>query len=521
MGDRVFYSVTSRSLREDDCMLLAQVRRAYFEKKPRQSGRVHTETFGADDSAKYRMTRHDLKWEMTGSGHVLQRAVSAAGGGYAVLTWDEAGDLREKADFSREHRWLRSSFYRGNPKRPELQLQPGTDETLTGLRYDSHAGRYQRSKLFAYPMEGTDSERIWMDNETGTPDIEADTSDGMFYYCTEAELQARRAAAKRRDSAEAEDEPGWNSTQGAPIQFQFIRNEHVLDEATAPQPSLELESEDGPLLPEMEAYTPPAGLEDCIIDTQVPAEPAVIEEDVAPVPVVFQPQKAPEQTELDPQPAALPDVMQPAKRIVVSGAESYLYFGQLKDGRRQGEGRTQMQSGHTAYEGGFSGDKREGFGTYYYKSGRLCYAGNWQQNQRSGLGVSFSARDGSLFVGNWEDNTPTGRGAAFNSDGTLSYYGMWLDGLRDGSGTEYFGGKVLYEGQWRRDCYNGQGCLYLSGGGTLTGTFHGGFAEGTCEECSASGETVRTGVWQHGRFVSGVCYRDGKPADIVVKGDGA
>lgn len=523
MGDRIFYSVTSRQLREDDRELLAQVRRAYFETGAPQHGRAAAQTFGANDEARYRMTRRTMKWELTAGGRVLQRAVPVGEEGYAILTWDTAGDLREKADFDRRHHWLRSSFYRGNPKRPELLLEP-VGEELSCLRYDDGIGKYRRTRLFAYPMEKTDAARIWMDNEAGTPDIEAETSDGRFYYCTQQELAARQTAASRRDNAEAEDVPGWDATPATPISFQFIRNEHVLDQTTAPQLNLELESEDGPLLLEVEDPLPqPAlpALEDCIIDTETPDEPAVIEEDVAPVPVVFQPVP---QAPATPEPAPVPalpcaDALMPDKRIPVSDTETYLYFGALQDGRRQGRGRTQMPSGYTAYEGGFAGDKRDGFGTYYYKSGKLCYAGYWHQNRRSGIGVSFSARDGSLFVGQWENNIPTGRGAAFDGEGALSYYGMWLDGRRDGYGTEYHDGKVLYDGSWHGDCYHGQGCLHLSGGGTLTGTFRGGFADGSCEERDVQGRIVRTGVWAHGRFVSGVCYRDGKPAEIVVKKD--
>ncbi|ARP51012.1 hypothetical protein B6259_09090 [Ruminococcaceae bacterium CPB6] len=515
MGERVFYAITSRSLQEDDRRLLAQVRRTYFEENGAwQQGRVDSDTFGMDDTARYRMTRHSMKWELTAGGQVLQRAVPTENGGYAILTRDEAGDLREKADFDRDHRWVRSSFFHGNPKRPELMLEPEKGDTMLCLRYDDRLHKYRRSYLVACLAEQTDSDRVQMDSEAGAPDILADTSDGMLYYCTPEERNARQAAAdKHGESGPSE----WNAAPEAPIDFQFIRNEHVLDETTAPQLDLEVESEDGPLLLEMADAAPPA-LEDCIIDTQVPDEPAVIEEDVVPVPVVFRPPAQPEPAPAAPEPE-LADSLRPARRIVVSNKEIYLYFGPLRDGRRQGQGRTQMQNGHTAYEGGFSGDKREGFGTYYYKSGHLCYAGNWHQNQRSGLGVSFSARDGSLFVGSWENNTPTGRGAAFNRDGSLSYYGMWLDGLRDGRGIEYYGGSVLYEGQWRQDCYNGHGCLHLSGGGTLTGTFRDGFANGPCEEHAADGKTVRTGVWQNGHFVSGVSYRDGKPAEIVIRED--
>ncbi|HCC01965.1 MAG TPA: hypothetical protein DEP60_04615, partial [Ruminococcaceae bacterium] len=112
MGGRRYYSVTSRKLREDDLSLLARVRRAYFEKNAPQRGRTSDETFGTDDVARYHMTRRGMKWELTAGGQVLQRAVPEADG-YAVLTWDIAGDLREKADYNKRNQWLRSAFYRG------------------------------------------------------------------------------------------------------------------------------------------------------------------------------------------------------------------------------------------------------------------------------------------------------------------------------------------------------------------------------------------------------------------------
>ena len=54
-------------------------------------------------------------------------------------------------------------------------------------------------------------------------------------------------------------------------------------------------------------------------------------------------------------------------------------------------------------------------------------------------------------------------------------------------------------------------------GGTLTGIFRDGSANGPCEERDADGNTVRTGVWKDGAFVSGVRYEDGKPCEIVTR----
>ena len=51
-----------------------------------------------------------------------------------------------------------------------------------------------------------------------------------------------------------------------------------------------------------------------------------------------------------------------AKRIIVSAEESCLYFGELLDGMRTGRGRTEQESGATAYEGDYKNDQRDGWG---------------------------------------------------------------------------------------------------------------------------------------------------------------
>ena len=150
---------------------------------------------------------------------------------------------------------------------------------------------------------------------------------------------------------------------------------------------------------------------------------------------------------------AQPAALIPAKRIVVSSMESYLYFGRLINGLREGRGRTQSADGKTAYEGGYRADLREGFGVYYYKSGRLCYAGGWKRNLRDGMGVAFGSRDGSIFVGRWKDGVATGRGSAFDMDGNLTYTGEWKNGRRHGRGTEYRKGRVTRTGLWREDVF--------------------------------------------------------------------
>lgn len=191
------------------------------------------------------------------------------------------------------------------------------------------------------------------------------------------------------------------------------------------------------------------------LDAKKAEDPAENPAPNTPAPTSGEPQPK-ESKAAEPGPAGMegplaPGAITAAKRIVVSARESYLYFGGIAQGLREGRGRTQMANGCTAYEGGYRQDKRDGFGAYYYKSGKPCYIGNWRQNKRQGLGVAFSARDGSLFVGNWENNIPTGRGTAFDENGQVIYSGEWKDGKRHGQGTEYADGKAVYCGEWRED----------------------------------------------------------------------
>ncbi|MGN1132070.1 MAG: hypothetical protein ACI4RL_04135, partial [Ruminococcus sp.] len=53
-----------------------------------------------------------------------------------------------------------------------------------------------------------------------------------------------------------------------------------------------------------------------------------------------------------------------ADLIINSGGERYLYYGELNENLlRDGYGRTQMDSGKTAYEGNYKNNKRNGFGS--------------------------------------------------------------------------------------------------------------------------------------------------------------
>ncbi len=237
------------------------------------------------------------------------------------------------------------------------------------------------------------------------------------------------------------------------------------------------------------------------------------------------------------------------KVIRVSDSERYLYFGELKSGRRCGRGRTMMENGSTAYEGGYLDDKRDGFGVYYYKTGRICYVGDWKANRRNGVGVAFQPSDRSMYVGGWDNDCPIGMGAKFDKNGNLSFAGRWEDGEREGAGMMYNPedgsifvsrwendtlsdkgtkfdaqgnliysgswnkgkregkgtaydkrGLVLYTGSWRDDKYDGKGTLYLSGGYRIEGDFKQGKVNGYAVAVNKQGGSLYEGQWQDNRY---------------------
>ncbi len=245
-----------------------------------------------------------------------------------------------------------------------------------------------------------------------------------------------------------------------------------------------------------------------------------------------------------------PRKMVPVDKVIrVSDNEQYLYFGELKSGRRNGRGRTMMKNGCTAYEGGYLDDKRDGFGVYYYKTGKICYVGDWKSNRRNGVGVAFQPSDRSMYVGGWDNDCPIGMGAKFDSTGNLSFAGRWESGSREGAGMMYDPqdgsifvscwendvlsdkgtkfdsqgnliysgswhkgkrsgrgtqydkrGLVLYTGTWKDDKYDGKGTLYLSGGYRIEGEFSGGKVNGYAVAVNKHGGSLYEGQWRDNRY---------------------
>lgn len=410
--------------------LLAQVRRSYFTALRGLSGKTRSSTTGVELCTRYKIGRGIFQWLKIGGKTVLQKAFSQPDG-YYIITWNMTGEMVSKSRYGADHRWLQTSYYSGDTSRPAALLKPGQGDGLVLLRFDSEKQKYTQTELVPCAYRAGTAEQSLVNAVVGEPQVYAETDGGVFCYCTPAERESRTAVLKDLESGGAQ--PDWPEEPDIELDFEYIEND---PSASAPEPEYR---EPPAQIPEGQDYA--ANHELFSIGEPVPE----------PTKYTVAAKGLGGATQISA--AIAPHMERAAKRIVISAEESYLYFGKVIDGLRQGRGRTQMQDGCTAYEGGYINDKRDGFGTYYYKSGKICYVGGWKANKRDGVGVAFSSRDGSVFVGRWKNNIPTGSGAAFDAEGNLIYTGEWKNGLRHGHGTEYKNGEIVFSGEFREDKY--------------------------------------------------------------------
>ncbi|MFU0831372.1 MAG: MORN repeat protein [Oscillospiraceae bacterium] len=436
---------------------------------------------------RYKIGGGDFRWRKISGKTVVQEAFRRPDG-FRLVTWDLCGKIVSEAVYNEKLEWVRSAYFTETPGRPDVVLRPHGEDGIELLEFDPAAGRYRRLELLPCPVRPLTAAQSYVNSAIGEePRVLARTGNGLFCYCPRAEREKRLALFRRLEENGGVPNPDWTDMgEDEQLEFSYIPNDGSTPvsmkqgkaddfqheavpafaaNAASKEPSNigeSLDSSDYAVNREVFSAQPPAGRSEPNSSPRSlphphPQRPAPTRYGVAAKGLGG---KVIHAKGLDKKSARIEPMfgegLIPAKRIVVSEEESYLYFGELIDGLRQGQGRTQMENGHTAYEGGYRDDKRDGFGVYYYKSGKLCYAGNWKQNLRNGMGIAFGSTDGSVFIGKWKDGIPTGRGSAFDMDGNLLYTGEWKNGKRHGYGTEYRGGRVIRSGQWRNgEFYSG------------------------------------------------------------------
>ncbi|WP_442781738.1 C13 family peptidase [Collimonas fungivorans] len=195
------------------------------------------------------------------------------------------------------------------------------------------------------------------------------------------------------------------------------------------------------------------------------------------------------------------------------------YYGQLADGKLQGQGKMEWENGST-YEGGFEKGLFSGNGKYQLHLGYL-YEGEFKDGMRSGQGRAVNPR-GTVYVGHFANNefngfgkltsrteeyigqfkqgAYAGKGEVKYSNGHASYKGEFADGQYQGKGRYEVKGEEFYEGEFDKGEFAGYGIFQRKNGSRYTGAFKKWLPDGGGRLTDASGN-VYEGVFSGGRLV--------------------
>lgn len=190
----VFYSVIYRkydSLSELHGNLY-HVRYAYLEEDTYGRRVVDDICDGVDTRWIYHISKRGLKWKKVKDGKVVQRSIPE-GKGYGVVTIGNDDSIVSKTVFDAQHQWVCNYYYMDdNLLTPYIIIEPAEQENaLYFLEYDKTCGKYAKQKLYACPTSSGTAVQSMVNHELGEPDICAATSEGDFYYCSEAERNRR------------------------------------------------------------------------------------------------------------------------------------------------------------------------------------------------------------------------------------------------------------------------------------------------------------------------------------------
>jgi len=197
-----------------------------------------------------------------------------------------------------------------------------------------------------------------------------------------------------------------------------------------------------------------------------------------------------------------------------------VYEGSWVLGAMEGVGTMTYAVGDV-YEGHWRNDTKHGKGTFYYKNGDMyvgdfvdgvregkgkmtqktqTYEGDWFQGSREGEGTMIIDAGGSReeYMGTFRANRYHGTGSwkYQREDIITEYIGNWVDGDRIGEGQYIINGRTL-EGTWKRNEATGTG-IGVGGGGIYEGEFYRGFFQGEGKFTYAEGETYE-GSWIRGK----------------------
>ncbi|MDD6174411.1 MAG: hypothetical protein PUC59_01425 [Firmicutes bacterium] len=476
-----------------------EARRAFFADPQGDGGRVlrkEIETDGIGVSCQYRFSGKKPVWIVREGRRIVQKLVCSRDGSYAVLTFDEKGEIAREEQYSAADGWIGVTDYREGVL--SAHAQPGGENSLLVQQIISEDRSVRNLKLTACPaVNWNDPEALQaVTREFGLPQAVAFTQSGaLCYYEEQLAQQANRFALRR-------------SAQATYVAAQMKTGEESAE----------------PLLP---------SAEELFSDVQQqsragqPKDPEEQPETLPPLEELFseQPGQAAAPEPLTQQPEVERRVFEDEKNSLLlefSRDGTQVYAGGVRAGERNGfgvgadlrnrsafagvwlyGGRCGVMTGQSddgtvrvRFEDSASQDPElpEGENCVFGADGELLFAGHMTGEQRSGFGMARWGAEGHRYVGMWQDDLPDGRGMELDEHGALLYEGEWKAGERSGFGTAFEEGKPVYTGGWSGGVHSGEGTLSLKNGHRLVSSAGSGFAA----EYDETGAKVYEGGWSNG-----------------------
>jgi hypothetical protein len=180
---------------------------------------------------------------------------------------------------------------------------------------------------------------------------------------------------------------------------------------------------------------------------------------------------------------------------LVSGIK---YAGEFDNGMIAGRGRMQMKDG-TIYTGEFRNGEFHGQGRFENVKGDV-YEGEFSKNELTGKGA-YALKDGSSYQGDLLNWRPHGTGVYTDAEGTV-YEGQFVNGNLTGKGTVTRKDGSRYEGDLKYWQFHGQGTFREANGDEYKGAFANGYYDGegtlTYATPRADGRSKASGIWRYG-----------------------
>lgn len=138
------------------------------------------------------------------------------------------------------------------------------------------------------------------------------------------------------------------------------------------------------------------------------------------------------------------------------------------------------------------------------------YRGHWREGLKDGQGTYLSAKYHSRYDGEWKQNHYHGYGVLIAYDDTWQtelsrYEGYWERGERSGQGKQYRNGRLVYQGEYLNDVYDGQGCYVDDEGKIYRGQWKQNQLHGYAEFINVKTGNHYKGLWhkhvKHGHGV--------------------